>query len=210
MLLGLAFLGVSKTRVRKPHRENGWTRFATGQRTSGHFQRISGHGAAAAERHAKFSGATHARTVAGAAVAGAHPIGPARAVRFVGIVPLLRRQKVPPGAHMPRRRSRGVQSQALVSQQGQAQDAAERMELARAPHMAVTPPTPPTPAAAEPARLPPLRRGGRSAISLLCSAGSPPLHGRAILGYVRAELRPPRAFSRVGRPPSGQLAVWPL
>jgi hypothetical protein len=76
--------------------------------------------------------------------------------------------------------------------------------------MAVTPPTLPTPPAAKPAPPRPLRRGVRSAISELCSAGSPPLHGRAILGYVRAELRPPRAFRALGVLLRANADVWPL
>jgi hypothetical protein len=95
----------------KAHRDNGWTRFATGQRTSGH---------GAATTHAKLSGAAHAGRVAGAAIARAQRFGPARAVRFAGIVPLLRRQAVPPGAHVLRRRPGGVRLEALVPQEAQA------------------------------------------------------------------------------------------
>src|ERR1700686_2097875 len=56
------------------------------------------------------------------------------------------------------------------------------MEPARGPQVAVAP------AAAKPAPPRPLRRGVRSAISELCSAGSPPLHDTGVLGYVRPEL----------------------
>ena len=108
---------------------------------------------------AKLSGAAHARRVAGAAVARAQRFGPARAVRFAGIVPLLRRQAVPQAAHMLRRRPGGVRLEALVPQEGQAQDAAAGMEPARAAQVAVAPP------AAKP--LAPRRscRGGKTAIS---------------------------------------------
>src|SRR6202051_1908367 len=93
-------------------------------------KRTLGHGAATT--HAKLSGAAHARTVAGAPIARAQRFDPARAVRFAGIVPLLRQQAVPPAAHMLRRRPGGVRLEALVPQEGQAQDVAERMEPARA------------------------------------------------------------------------------
>src|ERR1700720_1506437 len=112
--------------------------YACRKRTSGHFQRTSGYGAATI--HAKLPGAAHARRVAGAPIARAQRFGPARAVRFAGIVPLLRQQAVPPGAHMLRRRLGGVRLEALVPQEGQAQDAAERMEPARGPQVVVTPP----------------------------------------------------------------------
>jgi hypothetical protein len=127
------------------------------KRTSGHFQRTSGHGAATT--HAKLSGAAHARRVAGAPIARAQRFDPACAVRFAGIVPLLRRQAVPPAAHMLRRRPGGVRLEALVPQEGQAQDAAERMEPARAPQVVVTQ------RAAKPAPPRQSRRGARSAIS---------------------------------------------
>src|SRR5580693_9306321 len=110
-------------------------------------------------KHAKLPRAAYARRVAGAAIACAHPIGPAGAVRFAGIVPLLRRQALPPAAHMLRRRPGGVRLEALVPQEGEAQDAAERMEPARAPEIVVAP------RAAKPARPNPSRRGFRSAIS---------------------------------------------
>src|SRR5271170_3308200 len=64
------------------------------------------------------------------------------------------------------------------------------MEPARGPQVVVTPP------AAKPAPPRPLRRGVRSAISALCSAGSPPLHGMGVLGYVRPELCRSRASWR--------------
>src|SRR5579862_1722321 len=108
---------------------------------------------------AKLPGAAHARTMAGAAIARAQRFGPARAVRFAGIVPFLHREGMPPAAHMLRRRPVGVRLEALVPQEGQAQDAAGRMEPARAPEIAVTPPTPPD---AKPAPPRPLRRGVRS------------------------------------------------
>jgi hypothetical protein len=126
------------------------------KRTSGHFQR-TGYGAETT--HAKLSGAAHTRTVAGAPIARAQRFGPARAVRFAGIVPLLHKETLPPGAHMLRRRPRGVRLEVLVPQEGQAQDAAERMEPARAPQVVVAP------RAAKPAPPNPSRRGGRSAIS---------------------------------------------
>jgi hypothetical protein len=122
-------------------------------------ERTSGHGAATTRRHAKLSGAAHARRVAGAPIARAQRFGPACAVRFVGIVPLLRQQAVPPRAHMLRRRPGGVRLEALVPQEGQAQDAAAGMEPARGPEIVVTP------AAAKPAPPRSLRRGVRSAIS---------------------------------------------
>src|ERR1700693_1266528 len=125
-------------------------------------KRTSGYGAATT--HAKLSGAAHARRVAGAAIARAQRFGSARAVRFVGIVPLLRQEALPPRAHMLRRRPGGVRLEALVPQEGEAQDAAERMEPARTPEIVVTP------AAAKPAAPRPLRRGLRSAISEVCSA----------------------------------------
>src|SRR5271154_697166 len=101
--------------------------YACRKRTSGHFQR-TGYGAATT--HAKLSGAAHARRVAGAPIARAQRFGSARAVRFAGIVPLLHQEALPPGAHMLRRRPGGVRLEALVPQEGQAQDAAERMEPA--------------------------------------------------------------------------------
>jgi hypothetical protein len=122
----LRFLGAGKTRVR--------SRIArTNMRMSQKdiFQRTLGHDAATT--HAKLSGAAHARRVAGAPIARAQRFDPARAVRFVGIVPLLHKKALPPGAHMLRRRPGGVRLEALVPQEGQAQDAAERMEPARAP-----------------------------------------------------------------------------
>ena len=155
----LAFLGVSKTRVRSgiARTDRRMSQKNILQRTAGHFQRTSGYGAATI--HAKLSGAAHARRAAGAAIACAHRFGLARAVRFAGIVPLLHQEALPPGAHMLRRRPGGVRLEALVPQEGQAQDAAERMEPARAPQVVVTPhaakPTPPRP----------LRWGARSAIS---------------------------------------------
>jgi hypothetical protein len=127
MLLGVAFLGLSKTRVRK-----GIAR--TDRRMS---QRIPGHGAAT-HRPAKLSGPAYARRVADAPIAGAHRSGLARAVRLAGIVPLLRRQAVPPRAHMLWRRPAIVPAQALVPQDGEAQDAAAGMDQARAPHVVVT------------------------------------------------------------------------
>src|SRR5580693_3118722 len=173
MLLGLAFPGVSKTRVRSrvARTDRRMSQKDIFQRTSGHFQR-TGYGAATT--HAKLSGAAHAQRVAGAPIARAQRFGPARAVRFVGIVPLLHQEAVPPGAHMLRRRPRGVRLEALVPQEGQAQDAAAGMEPARAPQVAVAP------AAAKPAPPRPLRRGVRSGISELCNAGSPPLHGMGV------------------------------
>jgi len=151
------FLGVSKTRVRSSaaRTDKRMSQKDTSQRTSGHFQR-TGHGAATT--HTKLSGAAHARRVAGAPIARAQRFGPARAVRFAGIVPLLRQEALPPGAHMLRRRPRGVRLEALVPQEGQAQDAAERMEPARAPQVVVAPP-----AAKPPPRL--SRLAARSAIS---------------------------------------------
>ncbi len=158
MLFGLAFLGASKTRVRSSiaRTDKRMSQKDIFQRTSGHFQR-TGHGAATT--HAKLSGAAHARRVAGAPIARAQRFDPARTVRFAGIVPLLRQQALPPAAHMLRRRPGGVRLAALVPQEGQAQDAAERMEPARAPQVVVTP------TAAKPAPPNPSRRGGRSAIS---------------------------------------------
>src|ERR1700722_7158206 len=58
-------------------------------------ERGPSHGAATT--NAKLSGAAHARRVAGAAVGRAQRFDPARAVRFVGIVPLLRQKTLPPG-----------------------------------------------------------------------------------------------------------------
>ncbi len=120
------------------HRDNGWTHAAKGH-LSKDIRAISKDRSGAATTHAKLSGAAHARRVAGAAIARAQRFGPARAVRFAGIVPLLRQEAVPPGAHMLRRRPRGVRLEALVPQEGQAEDAAERMEPARAPQIVVTP-----------------------------------------------------------------------
>jgi hypothetical protein len=152
MLFGLAFLGVSKTRVR-----SGIARTDMRMSQKDVSQRTSGHGAAT---HAKLSRAAHARRVAGAAMARAQRFDPARAVRFAGIVPLLHQKTLPPAAHMLRRRSGGVLPQPLVPQDGEeAQDAAERMEPARAPEIVVAP------RAAEPPPPNPSRRGGRSAIS---------------------------------------------
>ena len=155
----LRFLGVGKTRVRRGIATTDRTHVAKGHFSKDirAFQRTSGYGAATT--HAKLSGAAHARRVAGAPIARAQRFGPARAVRFAGIVPLLRQQAVPPAAHMLRRRPGGVRLEALVPQEGQAQDAAERMEPARAPQVVVTP------AAAKPAPPRPLRRGVRSGIS---------------------------------------------
>src|SRR5580692_3383440 len=144
-------------------------------------------------KHAKLPGAADARRVAGAPIACAQRFGPACAVRCVGIVPLLHQKALPPGAHMLRRRPRGVRLEALVPQEGQAQDAAERMEPARAPQVVVAPP------AAKPPPPKPWRRGVRSGISELCSAGSPPLHGTGVLGYVRLELCRSRASWRAPR-----------
>src|ERR1700722_13941880 len=119
MLLGLAFPGVSKTRVRSriARTDRRMSQMDIFQRTSGHFQR-TGYGAATT--HAKLSRAANARRVAGAPIARAARFGPACAVRFAGIVPLLRQQAVPPGAHMLRRRPGGVRLEALVPQEGQA------------------------------------------------------------------------------------------
>jgi hypothetical protein len=112
---------------------------------------------------AKLSGAAHTRRVAGAAIACAHRFGLAGAVRLVGIVPLLRQQALPPGAHMLRRRPGSVRLEALVPQEGQAQDAAAGMEPARAPEIAVTP------RAAKPAPRKPLR-GASDPASRSCVA----------------------------------------
>jgi hypothetical protein len=70
----LEFSRLGQSSDAKAHRDNGWTRLASGQRTSGH-------AAAATHRPAQLSGAVHARTVAGAAIAGAHRSDPARAMR---------------------------------------------------------------------------------------------------------------------------------
>ena len=111
------------------------------KRTSfkGHQGIFKGQGYGAATTHAKLSGAAHARRVAGAAIARAQRFDPARAVRFAGIVPLLRQEALPPAAHMLRRRPGGVRLQALAPQEGQAQDAVGRMEPARAPQVVVAP-----------------------------------------------------------------------
>ena len=178
------------------------------QRTSGHFQR-TGYGAATTHRRAKLSGAAHARRVAGAPIARAQRFDPARAVRFVGIVPLLHQEALPPGAHMLRRRPGSVRLEALVPQEGQAQDAAGGMEPARAPEIVVAPPTPP---AARPAPLRPLRRGVRSGISELCNAGS-----AAVARHGRFGLCPPRIVPvacLIARAALSSFrancAVWPL
>ena len=157
-LFGLAFLGVGKARMRRGIATTNvrMSQKDISQRTSGHFQR-TGYGAATT--HAKLPGAAHARRVAGAPIARAQRFGPARAVRFAGIVPLLHQKTLPPGAHMLRRRPGGVRLEALVPQEGQAQDVAERMEPARAPQVVVTPD------AAKPAPQRQSRRVGRSAIS---------------------------------------------
>ena len=121
------------------------------------FQRTSGYGAATTD--AKLSGAAHARTVVDAATARAHRFDPARAVRFVGIVPLLRRQALPAEAHMLRRRPGRLRLEALVPpEEAEAEDAAERMEPARSPQVAVMP------RAAKPALPRRSRRGARSAL----------------------------------------------
>jgi hypothetical protein len=146
---------------------------------------------------AKLSGAAHARTVAYAPIADTHRSGLARAVRLAGIVPLLRQQAVPPGAHMLRRRPRGVPSEALVPQEGETQDAEAGMEQARSPHVAVVPPARRSPPPG------PLRRSGRYAIWALCKFSPPPLHGTAFSGYVRADLCSLRAYLRAGHAPSG-------
>jgi hypothetical protein len=120
MLFGLAFLGVSKTRVRSgiARTDMRMSQKDIFQRTSGHFQRTSGYGAATT--HAKLSGAAHARRVAGAPIARAQRFDPARAVRLAGIVPVLRQEALPAAAHMLRRRPGGVRLEALVPQEGQA------------------------------------------------------------------------------------------
>jgi len=154
MLFGLAFLGVGKTRMR-----SGIARTEMRMSQKDIFQRTSGYGAATTQRHAKLPGPAHARRVAGAANACAHRIGPACAVRFARIVPLLHQEALPPAAHMLRRRPGGVRLEVLVPQEGQAQDAAERMEPARAPQVVVAPPCGQAGAAE------PMAAGGRSAIS---------------------------------------------
>src|ERR1700688_3045918 len=85
-LFGLAFLGVSKTRVRSgiARTDMRMSQKDIFQRTSGHFQRTSGYGAATT--HAKLSGPAHSRRVAGGAITRAQRFDPARAVRFAGIV----------------------------------------------------------------------------------------------------------------------------
>ncbi len=240
--LDLAFLGLGKARMRRGIATTNvrMSQNDISQRTSGHFQR-TGYGAA--KTHAKLSRAAHARRVAGAPIAPAQRFGPACAVRFAGIVPLLHQQALPPGAHMLRRRPGRVRLEALVPQEGQAQDAAAGMEPARAPQVAVARMEPTGPARSgrphdklratrdkgavlsaaprialrsiratvgPPPR--PLRRGVRSGISELCSAGSPPLHGMGVLGYVRAELCRSRASWRAPLFTSfrANCAVWPL
>jgi hypothetical protein len=177
--------------------------YACRKRTSGHFQRTSGYGAATT--HTKLSGAAHARRVAGAPIARAHRFDPARAVRFAGIVPLLHQEALPPAAHMLRRRPRGVRLEALVPQEGQAQDAAERMEPARAPQVVVAPP-----AAKPPPR--PSHRGARSAIS-----GWSDDSIAAVARYGRFGLCPPRIVPVACFMARATLssfransAVWPL
>src|ERR1700722_5829818 len=173
MLLGSAFPGVSKTRVRSriARTDRRMSQKDIFQRTSGHFQR-TGYGAATT--HAKLPGAAHARRGAGGPLRPAKRFYPGRAVRFVGIVPLLHQEALPPGAHMLRRRPGSVRLEALVPQEGQAQDAAGGMEPARAPEIVVAPPTPP---AARPAPPRPWRRGVRSGIRSCAAPAPPPLHG---------------------------------
>jgi len=204
----------------------------SGQRNRG--QRESSHAAATTLKHAKLSRRAHARRVADAPIARAPRSDLARPVRSAGIVPLLRRQTLPPAPHLLRCRPGSVPPAALVPQDGAAQngvaqngvaeDAAARGP-ARSPQVVVMPRSPDG-AKRNPGTIERLHR--RSRISLrcilatgfassglrlrprpviagLCKVPAPPLRRGGFLRYVRAELRSLRAFLRAGRAPSGPV-----
>ena len=197
-LFDFTFLGVGKTRVRSRIARTKRLVVArpamTTRRAQDH-ERQTG-------KHAKLPGAAHARTMAGAAIARAWRFGPACAVRFAGIVPFLHREGMPPAAHMLRRRPGGVRLAALVPQEGQAQDAAERMEPARGPRVVIVPRRKAA-AAGAPGRA--IRRCG--AVQRRLAAVARPGHS----GLCRPRIAPAAGiFARRASSFPGQADVWPL